>query len=107
MEFVRLASSNDIEQRDKSAKGDLAWNDLNFRSFGFAERPFEEVEWPAAVVCRTRSFGIDAASFQASTAVKISFIYLTNQYFSGCLMLQSGYRFSEFHHILAVPSPLA
>ena len=107
MEFAGLASSNDIEQRDETAKADLAWSDLKFRSFGLAERPLEKLERPMAAVCRTGSFGIDAASFQASAAVKVSFIYLTNQYFSGCLMLQSGYRLREFHHIRDVPSRLA
>lgn|SRR5690349_1906760 len=111
MEFARLVSSNDIEQRDEFAKGDLAgdlaWSDLNFRSFGLAERPLEKVEWPMAAVCCTGSFGIDAGCSQPGAAVKMSFIYLTNQYFSGCLMLHAGYRLREFHHIREVPSRLA
>jgi hypothetical protein len=36
-----------------------------------------------------------------------SFIYLKNQYFSGCRMLHSGYRFGGFQHILELPSRLA
>jgi hypothetical protein len=116
MEFARAISSNGIEQRNESAegirrgnlpRGDAAWSDLNFRSFGFAEGPLEKLNGPPSAVCCTSAFGVDAACFQASAIVKISFIYLTNQYFSGCRMLQSGYRFSGFHHIFAARSRLA
>ena len=105
MEFAHLASSNDIEQRDESAEGDSAWHDLNFRSFGFAERPLEKVERRRARC--TGSFGIDAANSQPSATVKVSFIYLKNQYFSGCRMLQSGYRLCGVHHNFEVSSRLA
>ena len=35
------------------------------------------------------------------------FMYLTNQYFSGCRMLQSGYRLGQFHNNFAMSSRLA
>ena len=35
------------------------------------------------------------------------FMYLTNQYFSGCRMLQSGYILGQFQNIFAVSSRLA
>jgi hypothetical protein len=66
-----------------------------------------EVERLPNSVCCTSHFGIDAKRFQASAAIKVSFIYLTNQYFSGCRMLHAGYRFSGFHHIFAAPTGLA
>ena len=47
------------------------------------------------------------ACFPAGAVVNRSFIYLKNQYFSGCRMLHSGYRFGEFHHIFAALSRLA
>jgi hypothetical protein len=55
MEFARAVLSNGIEQRNKSGresakqsdkhstKGDAAWRDLNFQSFGLAERPLEKL----------------------------------------------------------------
>jgi hypothetical protein len=41
MEFAWLISSDRIEQRDEAANA--ACRDLNFRSFGFAERLLEKL----------------------------------------------------------------
>jgi hypothetical protein len=48
-----------------------------------------------------------AGYLSPTAAINVSFIYLQNQYFCGCRMVQSGYRLCGFHHILAVPSRLA
>jgi hypothetical protein len=41
MEFARLVSFDGIEQRNEAASA--ACRDLNFRSFGFAERPLKKL----------------------------------------------------------------
>jgi hypothetical protein len=102
-----LVSLGGIEQRDESAR--LAQLGVigiyNHPTVG--KKPAQAVKRQPRRAPQHRSIGVMAGASQRRAAVKVSFINLTKQYFSGCRMWQSGDSEREFHHIFQVRSRLA
>jgi hypothetical protein len=91
--------------RQFSSNGSSPRNDIATRTqvipIGFLDR-YLCVERP-----RGCAVGLDATRLVHVLRFKDSFMYLTNQYFSGGRMLQSGDRLGQFHNIFAAPARLA
>jgi hypothetical protein len=102
-----LVFPGSIEQRNETATlAQLGVIRTSNRS-AIEKKPAADVERQPRRSLQHGSFGVVAAIFQPGADVKVSFIYLTKQYFSGCRMWQSGDSDREFHHIFQVRSRLA
>lgn len=96
-----------VEPEDESARlAQLGVIGISNRP-AFEKKPAAASERQPGCGAQHGSSGVAAATPRPRAAVKVSFIYLTKQYFSGCRMWQSGDSEREFHHIFQGRSRLA